>query len=230
VIGEHLGDMSELIALNEKMVKMSHKTLGEAKAFIAAAAVKSAPAPPQVSDVEARAELCTSSGFEPVHVTAAYHDLFSLAALRAPVPSAESALEHASMQFVTASTDAQPSLIDSVSLLGATVNPAFEGDASAVGSSATAGEQDDAQCATETTLSTATRSLILAVPPADDMAAPTLCSKAETATSTTTRTVGLLASPQVLVAQQPQQQHPREKKKSGCSLFRCFRRHRDSED
>jgi hypothetical protein len=134
------------------------------------------------------------------------------------------------MQFMTASTDAQPSLIDSVSLLGATVNPAFEGDASAVGSSATAGEQDDAQCATETTLSTATRSLILAVPPADDMAAPTFCSKAETATSTTTRTVGLLASPQVLVAQQPQQQHPREKKKSGCSLFRCFRRHRDSED
>ena len=230
MIGEHLGDMSELIALNEKMVKMSHKTLGEAKAFIAAAAVKSAPAPPQVSDVEARAELCTSSGFEPVHVTAAYHDLFSLAALRAPVPSAESALEHASMQFMTASTDAQPSLIDSVSLLGATVNPAFEGDASAVGSSATAGEEDDAQCATETTLSTATRSLILAVPPADDMAAPTSCSKAETATSTTTLTIGLLASPQVLVAQQPQQQHPREKKKSGCSLFRCFRRHRDSED
>jgi hypothetical protein len=221
--------MSELIALNEKMVKMSHKTLGEAKAFIAAAAVKSAPAPPQVSDVEARAELCTSSGFEPVHVTAAYHDLFSLAALRAPVPSAESALEHASMQFVTASTDAQPSP-DSVSHLGATVNPAFEGDASVVGSSATAGEEDDAQCATETTLSTATRSLILAVPPADDMAAPTSCSKAETATSTTTLTVGLLASPQVLVAQQPQQQHPREKKKSGCSLFRCFRRHRDSED
>ena len=223
--------MSELIALNEKMVKMSHKTLGEAKAFIAAAALKSAPAPPQVSDVEARAELCTSSGFEPVHVTAAYHDLFSLAALRAPVPSAESALEPASMQFVTASTDAQPSLIDSVSLFGATVNPALEGDASVVGSSATANsEQDDAQCATETTLSTATRSLILAVPPADDMAAPTSCSKAETATSTTTLTIGLLASPQVLVAQQPQQQHPREKKKSGCSLFRCFRRHRDSED
>ena len=186
---------------------------------------------PKVSDVEARAELCTSSGFEPVHVTAAYHDLFSLAALRAPVPSAESAPEHASMQFMTASTDAQPSPIDSVSLLGATVNPALEGDASVVGSSATANsEHDDAQCATETTLSTATRSLISAVPPADDMAAPTLCSKAETATSTTTLTVGLLASPQVLVAQQPQQQHPREKKKSGCSLFRCFRRHRDSED
>ena len=46
VIGEHLGDMSELIALNEKMVK----TLGEAKAFIAAAALKCSPAPPRPTE------------------------------------------------------------------------------------------------------------------------------------------------------------------------------------